>query len=412
MDGNGHIAGNVDLTDLVAEHGGYADLEARRTAEFIEIVEEFGGWRDKAERLAHEAGVTRDEVFRAFDAAATLARHNEPDQAVRRFREILDPRFGFLSPSPIGKNQKTETGWQFESIGDLLNAPEEDVDFLVDGLLPTGGLSLLVAPPKAGKSTLARCLAIAVARGVSWLGRETQQGAVLCVFLEEKQAEVARHFKKLGAREDDAIDLAYRRPLKDAIAQLGAEIEKTKPTLLIIDPLFKFVRVPDGNDYAQVTNALEPVLALARNSGVHVLAVHHARKSGGSLGEETLGSTAVFGAVDAAVFMKRDESSRSVYSVNRYGEDLEESILTMDDCGWVDIVGSKAEINRKAAADEIVTYLAGRTEPVQQKDIIDSITGTKKTVIAALKGLVDNKRIERIGAGRRGDPFRFSGLGV
>jgi AAA domain len=47
---------------------------------------------------------------------------------------------------------------------------------------------------------------------------------------------------------------------------------------IIADPLFRFVRVRDGNDYAAVTNALEPLHALARESGAYVLAVHHLGK--------------------------------------------------------------------------------------------------------------------------------------
>ena len=412
MDGNGHIAGNVDLTDLVTKHGAYADIEARRNAAFLEIVDGYGRWRDKVERLAHEAGVAPETVSRAFDAAATLARHNKPDGAVvERFRQMLDQdgrdQFGFLSPSPIGKNLKTETGWRFESISDLLTAPEEDVDFLVDGLLPTAGFSLLVGAPKAGKSTLGRCLAFAVSHGFDWLGRETVKGSVLGVFLEEKRAEVARHFKQLGVREDDDVRLAFQRPPKDAVSLLADEVNRIKPSMLVIDPLFRFIQVADGNDYAQVTNALEPLLRLARDTGTHVLAIHHARKSGGSLGEETLGSSAIFGAVDTALFVKRDESRRSVYSVNRYGRDMEESVLAMDEHGWVSVAGSRAYLDRNAAGREIVTYLEGRTEPVQQKDILDNITGTKKTLIAALKGLVEEKKIRRTGVGRKGSPFLF-----
>jgi RecA-family ATPase len=48
--------------------------------------------------------------------------------------------------------------------------------------------------------------------------------------------------------------------------------------LIIIDPLFRFVRVEDGNDYATMTAALEPLLVLARETGACVLLVHHLGK--------------------------------------------------------------------------------------------------------------------------------------
>jgi len=41
---------------------------------------------------------------------------------------------------------------------------EETTEYIVDGLLPKGGLSVAVAKPKTGKNTLARVAAKAVAR--------------------------------------------------------------------------------------------------------------------------------------------------------------------------------------------------------------------------------------------------------
>ena len=57
------------------------------------------------------------------------------------------------------------------TVGALLEEPDEPVRWTVADVMPAGGTSLLVAPPKAGKTTAARCLAVAVARGLTWLGR-------------------------------------------------------------------------------------------------------------------------------------------------------------------------------------------------------------------------------------------------
>ena len=59
-----------------------------------------------------------------------------------------------------------------------MEEPFPEVDWLVDGLLPTDAVSLLTAAPKVGQSTLARALAVAVAEG-QWLGRTTERGTVL-----------------------------------------------------------------------------------------------------------------------------------------------------------------------------------------------------------------------------------------
>jgi RecA-family ATPase len=62
------------------------------------------------------------------------------------------------------------------SLADLLQETDEALPWLVAQLLPSGGFSLLAGKPKAGKSALAQCLALVVARGESFLGRADDQG--------------------------------------------------------------------------------------------------------------------------------------------------------------------------------------------------------------------------------------------
>src|SRR5262249_56000344 len=116
----------------------------------------------------------------------------------------------------------------------------------------------------------------------------------------------------------------------DALKLIRAEAEQKKPVLIIIDPLFRLTRVKDGNDYAQVTAALEPLLVLARETGAHVLCVHHAGKGEREGGDSILGSTAIFAAVDTALMMKRSDRYRTVTSQQRYGDDLPETVLHFD----------------------------------------------------------------------------------
>ncbi len=63
------------------------------------------------------------------------------------------------------------SGFSLTPLRDLLAEPEEKVSWLLADKLPTGGISILSAKPKAGKSTFARCLALAVARrrNIPWL---------------------------------------------------------------------------------------------------------------------------------------------------------------------------------------------------------------------------------------------------
>jgi DNA repair protein RadA/Sms len=304
-------------------------------------------------------------------------------------------------------------------LGALLAEPEEAVQWLVDGLLPTGGVSLLAAKPKVGKSTLARNLAWCVARGAPFLGRATAQGAVVYLALEEKRGEVARHFRKMGATADSEGAVG-EAPLpvyvhvgaapEEAMAALAAAVAAHRPALVIADPLLRLVRLRDANDYAEVTRALEPVVELARQSGAHLLLVHHLAKGERAGGDAILGSTALFGAVDTALLLRRHpDQSRTIESIQRYGEDLAESVLTLDEAtGTVQLAGTVAERRQRDAEEAVLAVLSAQPAAELTEPEIREATEMKGLVVSqALRALVARGVVVRTGAGRKGDPFKY-----
>jgi RecA-family ATPase len=155
----------------------------------------------------------------------------------------------------------------------------EDVEqsWTWEGILPAGGMSLLVAKPKVGKTTLAFNLSVAVSRGEDFLNRKTEKGAVVYLALEEKKGEIKKKLTAAGIT-DEPIRFHFGSAPVDAMSRVEPLIIETKATLLVIDVLQKFCRLRDLNDYAIVTNALEPLMAAARKQGCHILLTHHAGK--------------------------------------------------------------------------------------------------------------------------------------
>jgi RecA-family ATPase len=58
------------------------------------------------------------------------------------------------------------------------------LEWLIEGLMPAGGLAVLYGAPKLGKSFLALDWALSVAAGRRWLGRNVRQGDVVYVYAE------------------------------------------------------------------------------------------------------------------------------------------------------------------------------------------------------------------------------------
>lgn len=304
---------------------------------------------------------------------------------------------------------KPQPGLVLTRLCDLLAEPEDVVEWLVEGLLPSGGFSLLAGKPKAGKSTLARCLALSVARGDCVLGRQTAGGPVIYLALEEKRSEVRKHFQAMGASGKEEIYIFAATAPADALEQLRAVVEEKKPALLIIDPLFRFTRVKDGNDYAQVTQALEPLMALARQTGTHVLVVHHLGK-GERLGADAiLGSTAIRAAVDTSLILKRLERYRTLCSEQRYGDDLEETTLRFDTSTRVISLGETKEREDEAViAQAIMDYLGIKGEPVTEAEIDAEVEGKTRLKRKGLRDLLKAGVIQRSGRGGKSDPFRYT----
>jgi AAA domain len=308
-------------------------------------------------------------------------------------------------------NDGSDDGLALVSVGELLGEPETGHAWIVERRLPAGGLGLLAGKPKAGKSTLARCLALRVARGEPWLGSNTMRGPVLYLALEEKRQEVRDHFRALGATSEDAIHVLCEAAPAEALGRLRREAERRHPGLVIIDPLFRFVRVPAelGNDYSTMTAMLEPLIVLARETDAHLLAVHHLGKGERVDGDAILGSTAIFASVDTALMMKRSERYRTLSSIQRYGDDLDEITLTLDPVTRDITAGPpRQEVEDAEAAGLILRHLGAIASPVTEADLEEAVECRTKTQRRVLRTLHKSGQVVRTGRGGKGDPFLYS----
>jgi hypothetical protein len=326
---------------------------------------------------------------------------SNPEAFRENFQKALD------TADPL--NTATASAFQLTSLQDVFAEPEEHVAYVLDGKLPAGGLGLLSAKPKVGKSTFARGLCLAVARGESFLDCATTQGPVIYLALEEKRSEVRRHFADLGATGEEPIYVHVASAPKDAVPELCALVKTMKPVLLVIDPLFKLVRVKDEKGYAEVCASIEPLLVLARESGTCVLATHHNTQADPvDAMDAILGSTAIFGGVDSAIILKKSDRYRTIQSCQRYGTDWPELVLNFDTVERSLSLGAeKSQAETERVGDAIAAYLAGCDEPQTREQVEECVGGDTAKVKRALKAMCDAGRVSRTGPGTRGKPFYY-----
>ncbi|MEI6126509.1 MAG: bifunctional DNA primase/polymerase [Pseudomonadota bacterium] len=163
-------------------------------------------------------GLGVDECLQLALAWNTLNQPPLPEQEIERTVKSICDRHSRRTGSAYKQGQQKRL--ILTSLEDLLQEPVEQIDYLVDRLLPLAGFSIMGSKPKVGKSTLARNLALCVSRGAPFLDKATKQGKVIYLELEEKRSEVKKHFQDMGADGSEPIYIYASSAPMDALEQL------------------------------------------------------------------------------------------------------------------------------------------------------------------------------------------------
>lgn len=172
---------------------------------------------------------------------------------------------------------------------------------VVPGLVPVG-LSGLFGKPKVGKSHLGLQLALAVATGGEFLGRQLDQGNVLYIALEDSPQRILKRLIRAldGQPAPDMLQFwtASPRISKSLVDEIenhwAARVEK--PLLVIIDTMGRAMpegKNKQGGDYDFYTQTLGGLQGFALDNNLSAILVHHARKDS----KETAASSDVFDSV-------------------------------------------------------------------------------------------------------------------
>lgn len=392
------ICGDNDIHEDGKPNTGFDQAQTAATAiEGKLVMPDLGGKKADWNDLAREKGfeTVRDQIEAALMANPThgsISSTTSPSDA-----PLVEIPTGTFSPV---------------SAPQLLDEPEPvQLDWVWEDFLPRGGLGALVAKPKVGKTTNAYELAVKVAQGLPYLGRATCRGPVLILALEEHRREVKRRLRNLGADQIEDIHL-HIGPLADSpdtIQQLKRYIRQHGIILVVLDTLNSFWSVQEENDAVAVTQAIKPLLALARESEAAVLLLHHARKSEGEFGDEIRGSGALFSLLDIALILKRHEveNQRKLTAVSRYPETPPELIIELRDHGH-EALGDPSSVGKAAKVAKVQAVLTDTLEPVLE--IARRAGVSRPAVYPILEGLVAKGLAQRTGIGKRNDPYRYGQL--
>jgi hypothetical protein len=195
-----------------------------------------------------------------------------------------------------------------------------------------------------------------------------------------------------------------------------AAIEECKrhgARLLVVDTLAQFAGLvgDEENNSGDAMRAMQP-LQLAAAQGTGILVQRHERKSGGPVGESGRGSSAYAGAVDIVLSLRRPEGNtrptvRAIHAISRFGEAPDELLVELTAGGYV-ALGTAGDVAAQEAEGAI---LAGAPRAEGTAVTLDALlcgtTVKRPTAQRAIRKLLAAGHLIRLGAGRRGDPFRY-----
>jgi hypothetical protein len=98
---------------------------------------------------------------------------------------------------------------------------------------------------------------------------------------------------------------------------------------------------------------------------------------------------------------------RVIHALSRFDETPDTLTIELTEAGYV-ALGSQADIAVQQAQKAIIDVTPSSAECAISLDEILAATSLKRTLTQdALNMLIDKKRVQKIGKGKRGDPFRY-----
>jgi len=306
---------------------------------------------------------------------------------------------------------------RFRSGAEIAMAAEDDVQWIVPGFVARGAITELGAKVKMGKTTLILSLVRAVAEGLSFLGKSTLKTPT--VYLTEQPIVSFRHAMQradLLGRDDFRVLLhsdLRGMPWPGVAAAAVNECKRIGAFLLVVDtlPQFADLKGDSENNSGDALTAMRPLQRAAADE-IGTIVLRHERKSGGDVGDSGRGSSAFAGVVDIVLSLRKPEGNskktqRVLHALSRFSGTPSELLLELSESGYISL-GEPHEAAVKEARDSIIVVAPkSEAEAADLSELVENSKVPRATAQRALKELVEEGLLSRLGEGKKGNPHRY-----
>lgn len=318
---------------------------------------------------------------------------------------------------PVGP---AETNFRWYTAFDIGSQVMAETTWRAHGLLADGSITELDGKVKrAGKTTLILALSRAVLTGEDFLGKPTARSEV--VYLTEQGPRTFREaLRRAGLLERRDLHVLYWHDTRGqewqhVVAEAVAKCHATGAHVLVIDTLSQFVglRGDAENSSGDALLAVQPLQeAVASDHALAVLFSRHERKAGGEVGDSGRGSSAFAGAVDIVLSLRRPEgyaspTQRVLHALSRFDETPDSLVIELKDQHYV-ALGDESVLSAEAARKAILDALPSDVTGAKPAEEILNVADVRRTLgKSILNDLVRQEVVQRVGAGKRNDAYRF-----
>lgn len=274
-------------------------------------------------------------------------------------------------------------------------------DQLVHGLLAMDSLAMLYGASGIGKSFVAADIALHVAHGNHWQGRQVRAGKVLYIVAEGAASFGARitAWKKHHQAYTEPHPITWLKMAVNihnptwvgALSQYVAELDE-RPVLIVIDTLARSIVGAEENsakDMGLVVSHLDRIRIATRAC---VLVVHH---SGKNIDAGARGSTALRGAMDTELAL--DGEAASLTLKNPKQKDGPQAMPT--GLALAPVAGTKSVVvvNASQTAGRLPEKVALTLEALMEADVPEGLTKAQWKTVALGMGTSESSFYRNVG---------------
>lgn len=298
--------------------------------------------------------------------------------------DLLKPSVqGQKKTKPDAKEETEQSFWPIP-ISQLMQKKFEDLEWVVEKLLPGSGTIIISGQPGSYKTWLALDLVLAVASGNDAFGfLATSQAGVLIVDEENGPRLLQDRFKKLKFNQGLPIyvlSLVGFRLSEGSVKTLVSFCKSKKIKLVVFDSLIR-IHSGEENSATDMSEVFDHLKEFRRN-GIAVLLLHHNRKPGfgnSNPSFEMRGSSDILAAIDSHIGINKKDGYVEIKQTKLRQEPeippFKLKIISEDDVFRFEYAGEIGEVQNKKedAKNAIKDVLEEAKRPMYKTELYDQI---------------------------------------